>query len=259
MRWRRASVGSTPAWVVALCIGVAEICGAQLARNDAAEVSNVAPRVDTAMSSGAGHEPVTSRWLSPSARTDGSRGGRGSTPVANELVRPLTNAEGGDVLVNDPAQDIAESTTQSEVSLGVLGDTVCAAYNDSGEVSALRGFTGFARSADRGQTWSDRGATGSVGQGDPVLAVHQSSGTFYLAELARMGSRQRFDQLVSFIRVLRSTDDCRTFDTPGANASPSAADAVVCSPLFCEGLHAVHFQSGLRERREQRRWPVRRA
>lgn len=128
---------------------------------------------------------------------------------------PSPAGAGGDVTVNNPGVDVPDSTTQSETTLAVRGSTICAGYNDSG----AGGFSGFSRSTDRGSTWTDQGGVGQFG--DPVLAVNQSTGTFYYAELAAFGG-------VSAIGVARSTDNCTSFSAP-VSASPG-------------GSAAAHFQ-----------------
>jgi hypothetical protein len=90
----------------------------------------------------------------------------------------LLSLLGGDVVANNPGDDTPENTTQSETTLAVLGDTIVAGYNNSG----AGGLSGLSRSTDLGATWTDLGGIGQ--SGDPVLAVHQATGTVYYAELA---------------------------------------------------------------------------
>jgi hypothetical protein len=111
-----------------------------------------------------------------------------------------------DVLVNNPAGETGNSTTQSETSIAhnsVTG-TYCSAFNDSWEFYGSTGgggLTGFARSIDGGASWQDRGAVGSTSFGDPSLIWRRADGFFYLATLESGGG----------LAVWRSTDDCGDF------------------------------------------------
>lgn len=116
---------------------------------------------------------------------------------------------GGDVIANNPADDTPERTTQSETSLAVLRNTICAGYNNSGP----GGFSGLSRSTNLGATWTDLGGIGQ--SGDPVLAVHQDTGIFYYADIATIAGRPA-------IGVASSTNDCQSFAAP-VNASPGAS------------------------------------
>src|SRR5207248_8424648 len=103
--------------------------------------------------------------------------------------RTLLTATFTNVLVNDPAADNTAQDTQSETCLLVFGNTVLSAFNDSGSnaVNSTK-FTGYARSTDGGQTFTDLGAlpTNTNGDGgDPVLARDNVSGTIYLATLSK--------------------------------------------------------------------------
>ncbi|NIS35432.1 MAG: DUF11 domain-containing protein, partial [Actinobacteria bacterium] len=116
---------------------------------------------------------------------------------------------GTDIIANDPTDDTPENTTQSETSLAVLGDTLCAGYNNSGP----GGLSGLSRSADLGNNWADLGGIGQ--SGDPVIAVDESSGDFFYAEIATIGGNPA-------IGVANSSDDCQNFAAP-ADASPVAS------------------------------------
>jgi hypothetical protein len=72
-----------------------------------------------------------------------------------------------DTRVNTATGDPGDNTTQSETSLVVRGTTVCAGFNDSGPTM---GISGFARSTNSGQTWTDQGELGANNNGDPTLA-----------------------------------------------------------------------------------------
>ncbi len=127
-------------------------------------------------------------------------------------IGPPTVLAGGDVIVNDPTDDTPENTTQSETTLAVLGNTIVAGYNNSGP----GGFSGLSRSTDLGATWTDLGGIGQ--SGDPVLAVHEASGTFYYAELASFAGIGASPG----IGVAISADDGQTFPTL-VNAAPVAS------------------------------------
>lgn len=126
--------------------------------------------------------------------------------VASEPPQLISGAPGTDVLVNDPTDDTPENTTQSETSMAVRGNTICAGYNNSGP----GGFSGLSRSTNLGTTWTDLNGIGQ--SGDPVLAVDQGTGTFYYGEIATIGGNPA-------IGVARSTDDCQTFGA-AVDASP---------------------------------------
>ena len=117
-----------------------------------------------------------------------------------------------DTRVNTATGDPGDNTTQSETSLVVRGTTVCAGFNDSGPAM---GISGFARSTNSGQTWTDQGELGANNNGDPTLAVNQTTGTFFYGENATIGGN-------TAIGVARSTDNCQTF---GAAVDASAASS----------------------------------
>jgi hypothetical protein len=106
-----------------------------------------------------------------------------------------------DTQVNSTTGDPNDNTTQSETSLAVRGSTICAGFNDSGPTA---GISGFARSTNLGQTWTDQGELGAGNNGDATLAVNQATGTFYYGENATIAGNQA-------IGVARSTDNCQTF------------------------------------------------
>ncbi|MHC4968726.1 MAG: sialidase family protein [Planctomycetota bacterium] len=131
-------------------------------------------------------------------------------PAPPRPAAPTSRTQpGADVLVNNPATDTPENTTQSETTLALLGNTICAGYNDSGP----GGFSGLSRSTDLGATWVDQGGIGQ--SGDPVLAVHAATGTFYYAEIATVAGNPA-------IGVAASGDDCQSFGAP-VDASPVAS------------------------------------
>jgi len=121
---------------------------------------------------------------------------------------------GTDGIVNDPTDDTPENTTQSETTIAVLDDTLCAGYNNSGP----GGFSGLSRSTDLGSTWNDLGGLGAGSRGDPVIVVDNGTGTFFYAEIATIGGNPA-------IGVARSTDDCQTFGAPVDAAAASSGNA----------------------------------
>lgn len=163
-------------------------------------------------------------------RMTGGRKGR----VLSALVVALTTLTTGvawagtDVRVNDPTTDAAaaDDTTQSETSLvvGPPGE-ICAGFNDFGP----NGLSGFASSSDDGVTWTDRGGLNE--SGDPVLAYHQASDTYYYASL---GATQ--------IRLNASTDGCQTF-----GAGVNVGQAVAGTTLADKPWLAVDNTGGARD------------
>jgi len=77
--------------------------------------------------------------------------------------------------------------TQSETSVVAFGNTVVVAYNDSGSnAGGTNKFTGFSRSTDGGNTFTDGGSlpTNAGGDaGDPVLARNETTGRIYFTTL----------------------------------------------------------------------------
>jgi cysteine-rich repeat protein len=138
-----------------------------------------------------------------------------SAPGKRSTVVGLPAPAGLDLIVNDPRLDTPEGTTQSEPTLAVLDATICTGYNNTRRGALPNPLSGFARSTDRGSTWTDRGFTGAFRFSDPVLAVHRASRTFYYADIS-------FNGFATIIGVTRSTDDCDSFGAL-ANASPTAA------------------------------------
>ena len=132
-----------------------------------------------------------------------------SKPATRSTPSPAVPVFGLDVQVNNSGADTPEATTQSETSMAVRGNTICAGYNDSG----ANLYSGLARSTDLGRTWTDLGEIGQFG--DPVIAVHNASGAFYYAEIATIGGNPA-------IGVAVSGDDCASFAAP-VDASPGAS------------------------------------
>jgi hypothetical protein len=133
-------------------------------------------------------------------------GPRGAAIIAALAALPPGVAL-ADVRVNDPNADPANSTTQFETSVAVHGDTVCAGWLDTGPPE---GLAGLGRSEDGGASFADLGEIGQFG--DPSLAAHGATGTFYYARIATLAGRPA-------IGVSRSIDGCRSFG-PATDASP---------------------------------------
>jgi hypothetical protein len=93
-----------------------------------------------------------------------------------------------DVLTNNNAGSSSTAFfTQSETTVVAFGTTVLTGFNDSGSsAGGSNKFTGFARSTDGGNTFTDGGTlpTNANGDaGDPVLALNSSTGRIYFATL----------------------------------------------------------------------------
>src|SRR5689334_10327691 len=130
-------------------------------------------------------------------------------------TRVLLSTNFPNVLVNNPTVDTTSNDTQSETSLITFGNTVLAAYNDSGSkaVSSNK-FTGWSRSTDGGATFTDLGTlpTNTNGDaGDPVLARDATTGAIYFATLS-FGS-------TNVIQIFKSTDNGASF-APPVNGDP---------------------------------------
>lgn len=123
----------------------------------------------------------------------------------------------GTSAVNNPGADATAQDTQSETTIATQGNNVIAAFNDSGSfIGGASHFTGFARSADEGITFTDRGnlPNSSIGDaGDPILAT-DDVGNVYMATLGFNES--------GAIQVFKSTDGGQTFGAP-VNAAPEFA------------------------------------
>ncbi len=200
---RLTSVLSVPVMVLGLLLGVMLIGGPDLWPLHAQEPDEVLPPDPFEAPSAMGEMYLLEQaGLLPPQSPPPAEAPSPTTALALAL-------DGGDVLANDPTDDTAERTTQSETALAVLGNTICAGYNNSGP----GGFSGLSRSTDLGATWTDLGGIGQ--RGDPVLAVHQATGNFHYAEIATIGGNPA-------IGVAVSTDDCLTFGA-AVDASPGAS------------------------------------
>jgi hypothetical protein len=132
-----------------------------------------------------------------------------SGPVASDpsLADPLVN--------NNAGSTGTSNFTQSTSSLVAFGNTVVVGFNDSGSAAGgANKFTGFARSTDGGNTFTDGGTlpTSTIGdKGGPVLAQNNTTGRIYMAT---NGS-----SFPSTIQVFRSDDSGTTWQTP-VNGTP---------------------------------------
>ncbi|RJQ14157.1 MAG: exo-alpha-sialidase [Nitrospiraceae bacterium] len=129
---------------------------------------------------------------------------RRSEVTGDSSIKPL----GADIPVSNPAMDTG-GTTQSESSIVVVGNVVCAAWNDSGEGYGANGFSGFASSGNGGLTFTDHGpfptGTGSdKNWGDPSLAYSVRDSAFYYAALSDQG-----------LSLWKSTNSCQSFSYVG--------------------------------------------
>ncbi len=104
--------------------------------------------------------------------------------------------------------------TQSETSVVVFGNTVVIGFNDAGSnAGGTNKFTGFTRSTDGGNTFSDGGTlpTNAGGDaGDAVLARNETTGRIYFSTLGFS---------ISTIQVFRSDDNGATWMAP-VNGTP---------------------------------------
>jgi hypothetical protein len=112
------------------------------------------------------------------------------------------------VLVDDPNDGgTSPNDTHSETSLVVAGNTVLSGFNSSVRAGASPAhYTGFARSTDRGATFTDLHALPNVtggDAGDPVLARDNTTGRVYFATLNLGVSNQ--------LNIFRSDDNFATF------------------------------------------------
>ncbi len=142
--------------------------------------------------------------------------GQGESGVGAATQGPLGVAAVANILVNNPTHDTTQSDTQSETTMVVFGSTILVGFNDSGSnaVSSSK-FTGWARSTDGGETFTDlRELPTAPGgdRGDPVMARDAVSGRVYFATL---GSNT--------IQVWRSDDGGATFGSSPANGTPGGS------------------------------------
>ncbi len=164
-------------------------------------------------------------------------------------------ANGKNVFVNDPCLDppppSRRRTVQSETELAVLngrlshGKKIVVGYNDSyGFYDNTQGLSGFSYSIDGGKTFIDGGGLppvvpdhtpiGTPGSdhyaGDPVVVVHNRSGTFYFASIyitpngfqTLAVNRGRFKKAAP--QGIESRANTRCAGNPAANGIPDTPD-----------------------------------
>src|SRR5437016_4981962 len=128
-----------------------------------------------------------------------------ATPVAGVPAVPQIHVRGGNVQVNDPAQDYIQifpgfrpfvHVIQSETSTAAFGRNIVVTYNNSTGLHVIANpsgpglvvdrvqLSGFSSSTDGGQTWKSGFIPPSAGAtetfGDPSLGVDRH-GVFYFA------------------------------------------------------------------------------
>jgi hypothetical protein len=154
-----------------------------------------------------------------------------SNPVPGGSTVPQIQLRGGNLQVNDPAQDNIQifpgfrpfvHATQSETSAAASGRNIVVTYNNSTGIHIIPNpsgpgllidqvlFSGFSTSNDGGQTWKSGfmppSSAGLDTFGDPSVGVDRH-GVFYFANLAD-------DALHGTIQVNKSTDGGVTW-SPG--------------------------------------------
>ncbi|MEO1574580.1 MAG: proprotein convertase P-domain-containing protein, partial [Pseudomonadota bacterium] len=128
----------------------------------------------------------------------------GAETVRHSSDKEPSRIPGTDVPVNDASTDTGTARTQNETSLAIspITGTICSGFNDSTSgVATGQGFTGFARSTDGGDSFTDNGAFDPASSGDPSMIWRAADENFYLATLRNGG-----------LGIYRSDDDCQTMD-----------------------------------------------
>ena len=164
-----------------------------------------------------------------------------NTPVARIPTVPQIHLRGGNVQVNNPAQDFVQiftgfrpfvRATQSEVSAAASGPNIVVTFNDStglhvspnpsgpGLIVDRVQLSSFATSNDGGQTWKTGSIPPSVGAsetfGDPSVGVDRH-GVFYFANLAA-------DATHGTVQVNKSTDGGNTWSAGVVVQEDDASD-----------------------------------
>lgn len=154
----------------------------------------------------------------------------GAAPSAERRAASHPARTGSNVLVNDPSADAPPQTTQSETTIARCGGVLLAAWNDSGS-SRFGSFTGYARSTDGGDTWTDMGPLPGLSGSDPVLVADRYC-RFYFAAIAMLGG-------CSGVGVIRSDDGGLTWSAPA-----NAAEGTPCNNFQDKEWIAVDNTAG---------------
>lgn len=131
---------------------------------------------------------------------------------AKAPAAPLQPRVGDDIMINDPAHDTGQSTTQSETSIYAdESGNVVSSYNNSISQSGIDTLQGWSVSHDNGQTWEDKGLLPGVsGCCDPMTIWRKFSDEFWIASLVTPGSSS-----LTQIGLYKSTDHGETFNYVG--------------------------------------------
>src|SRR5207247_1248354 len=102
---------------------------------------------------------------------------------------PAASSTPQNIEVSDPAlDDPTQSDAQTEPSMAVRGNDVLAAWIDGRGLHSLSGLIAAAYSTDGGHTFAQLGVPptppgGGVWTADPIVAVNEKTGDFYLCAL----------------------------------------------------------------------------
>lgn len=145
-------------------------------------------------------------------------------PQAGASAEAIEPSFGMDLTVNRRNADRGGSFTQSETTVGRYGNTLVAAFNDSGSFFTSGDFTGYARSTDGGFTWTDMGAPRTPLNvvhavfGDPVVEMDRRPTGPVRTYLANLGETRTGRSIIAVHR----TNNYGTTWVRAANASPRA-------------------------------------
>ena len=186
--------------------------------------------------------------------------------VNDPCLDPAPPANYNSLPTTDPASRAARrATVQSETSIGVLyaggSQKMVVGYNDSfGFYDNRQGLSGYAYTVDGGAHWIDGGGLpplvpngaplGTPGAdryaGDPVIVVHQKSGTFYFASiyLDTAGRQTLSVNSGSFqtapASALESNSNTRCLNNPALSGTPDTATLPSERIVWNIGVSAVN-------------------